>query len=215
MPNIAIGSKIERPVVRLVGSVYSKSDLRPFNSNVDHTKIVERVGSVLARNRVSSATELHEDNLLVFYKEVRVIITLYSDYPVKRYLNESRKLGPLEFEGKTPIQGNIMGLFAETYYTLNGKDPKRTKSYLYKYRDYNNYTSSTKEHRIHANPSFDSTIFSSNINELGFRLRRNYAGEDNIILKAKTYYRGKASDITIVKFRIYNPDIEDVNDRKM
>ena len=185
MPGIAIGSKLERPVVRLVGTAYANNNLRPFDSNVDHTKIVERVSSVLARNRVSSATELDENNLLTFYKEARIIITPYSDYPVRRYRNESQKLGALEFEGKTPIQGNIMGLYAETYYTLNGKDPSRTKTYLYKY------------------------------NDLGFRVRRNYAGGDNIILKVKTYYRGKASDITIVKFRIFNPDIEDVNDRKM
>jgi len=185
MPNIAIGTKLERPVVRLVGTLNANNSLRPFNSNVDHTKIVERVSSSLSRNRVSSETELHENNLLTFYKEVRIIITPYSDYPVRRYRNESQKLSALEFEGKTPIQGNVMGLYAETYYTLNGKSPSRTKSYLYKY---------------------DSS---------GFRLRRNYAGDDNIILKTKTYYRGRSSDITIVKFRIFNPDIEDVNDRKM
>ena len=126
-------------------------------------------------------------------------------------------------EGKVAPTANTVGLYAETFYTLNGKDPIRTKSYLYKYNDYNDYVSVIRE----TNPStfttdpsanlgvYSGSLFDDNIGDLSFRLRRNYAGEDNIILKAKTYYRGDTSDIAISKFRIYNPDIEDVNDRKM
>ena len=41
------------------------------------------------------------------------------------------QVGALKFQGAKGMDGNALGLESETYYTLNGKDPKRTKTNLY------------------------------------------------------------------------------------
>lgn len=44
---------------------------------------------------------------------------------------DGERIGNLKFQGATPVSNNALGLESETYYTLNGKNPKRTKSNLY------------------------------------------------------------------------------------
>ncbi len=82
---------------------------------------------------------------------------------------DGERIGLREFQGATPVIGNALGLESETYYTLNGKNPKRTKTNLY------------------------TGIFN---------LRRNTAGTDNIILKARTYRAGQWSEVRKVEIRI-------------
>jgi hypothetical protein len=44
---------------------------------------------------------------------------------------DGAQVGALKFQGAKEVDGNALGLESETYYTLNGKNPKRTKSNLY------------------------------------------------------------------------------------
>ena len=44
---------------------------------------------------------------------------------------DGSQVGALKFQGAKAVDGNALGLESETYYTLNGKNPKRTKSNLY------------------------------------------------------------------------------------
>jgi len=39
-----------------------------------------------------------------------------------------------------------------------------------------------------------------------YRFMRNYTGDDNTILKARGYYRGKASAVTTAKFKVINTE---------
>lgn len=43
-----------------------------------------------------------------------------------------------------------------------------------------------------------------------FRIRRNLAGHDNIVLKAKTYYMGGESEVMKVEFKIARADLNKV-----
>lgn len=91
----------------------------------------------------------------------------YSPHNTPSY--DGNQVGPRAFQGSSQVISNALGLESETYYTLNGKNPKRTKTNLY-------------------TGSFD--------------LRRNTAGTDNIILKARTYRAGKWSEVRKVEIRI-------------
>jgi len=73
----------------------------------------------------------------------------------------------LTFIGKFEDENNIDK--AEIRYTVNGKDPSRTKYQLYK----------------------GSFVFKS-----------NKSGGDNLILKARTYYQGRWSDVYTAEIRI-------------
>jgi len=63
----------------------------------------------------------------------------------------------------------VFGVYSDTYYTVNGKDPVRTKASLY------------------TGP---------------FVLVANQFLSGNVIIKAKTYYAGRESDVMIVEFNI-------------
>ncbi len=70
---------------------------------------------------------------MIFRENVTVTITPDPKFSAANYSNrssldvENRSV----FVGETQVSDNNLGLFSETYYTLNGKNPKRTKSNLY------------------------------------------------------------------------------------
>lgn len=100
-----------------------------------------------------------------FFSSNRRSITLSisaNGYPTPTY-NGTR------FTGRMSGLANNFGEVAEIYYTVNGKDPSRTRSYL--------YTGQTE-------------------------LLGNSSGSDNTILKARTYYNGKASEVVTFEFRV-------------
>ena len=85
---------------------------------------------------VLSTTEIvvDSDNLtvtkrdpLVFFGDVVVTITADADFSSNSYSNREST----DFVGETAPVDNKVAKYAETYYTTNGKSPKRTKSNLY------------------------------------------------------------------------------------
>lgn len=76
----------------------------------------------------------------IFYADQNdwIVVTLIPDtkFPVNSYSPalsnyDGNQIGALSFQGPQQVVGNALGLASETYYSLNGKDPKRTKSNLY------------------------------------------------------------------------------------
>jgi hypothetical protein len=111
------------------------------------------------------ATEVNHRAEKAFQGNVTVVLTPDPTWIANNYCNRTST----EAVGATVPAIDKIGAYAETYYTLNGKDPIRTKAHLYKG---------------------------------AFTVRRNESGSDNFILKARTYCRGKWSEVRTVEFRI-------------
>ena len=198
--------RIERPTIYIVGNVLTGDHSRSYANFVDNTI---DTGDNIYFNVITSSDVLNEDDLPMFdvTKNVRIIITpdsTYSTYGYPAIEEDSTKV----FIGKVAPVNNIVNEYAETYYTMNGKDPSRTRSYLYRYLNLNDRTN----HHTHSpNPSDPSTsgsqvISVDNLNSLGFLLKPNRTGGDTYDLRARTYYRGKKSDVSIAKFRVVDPE---------
>jgi len=184
---------VPKPQIHLVGDIinnegsvviYSKDD---FGMRVDHARTL----SPTATTTISGVTLLDKNDILTFNGSVRVIITgLADDKPV--YARQtSSVLDSLTFEGPHKQPVDYVSKNSETWYTYNGKDPVRSAAYLYTFRDETHYVGKD------TNPSAES-----NINTLGFVLRNSPTGNELITIKAKTYHRGKESNIAIATFKI-------------
>jgi hypothetical protein len=184
-------SKIVKPVIRLVTleDYYVRTDtIRTLatNETVELSKQNNEIDDVPTQDRLDSLEVEGFDsvNIPAFYDEVRVIITSSDKYSKYTYSNRNAY-----FVGKAP---NNFGDYADTYFTINGKDPTVTKAYLYKYLDYNDYVE---------DPSVEGEGRTNNLADLGFVLKQNTTA-NKIIIKARTYYQGRASDISMVECRI-------------
>ena len=162
---------IVKPQIWLEGTTINGSS---YSQRVDHDKDTPSTSSLI----IDGITQFDSDNILTFSNNVRVIITTMA-LPKVVYTRESGKLSALEFEGKGRVNIKNVNHLAETYYTLNGKDPVRTKANIYNYHDKNDTN-----------------------NDLGFVLSANNTGNSLLTVKAVTYQTGKKSKIAIAKFRI-------------
>ncbi len=164
-----------------------------WQGRVDHAK----AEPVTSMNVISGVTQFNDQDIITFADKVRIVIiqqlpdSLRPDYYTEA---NALPLSSLIKEGATgastqdilqhdPIA--VAGM-AETWFTLNGKDPVRTKSYLNKYATFSYLLE----------PSvLDFT-------EKGFILGSSQTGSDLITLKAMTYLNGNKSRVAIVKFKI-------------
>ena len=176
---------IAKPQIWLEGI---KVNGNSFSERVDHDKDTSPTSTVI----IGGITQFDSDDILTFSNNVRVIITTMA-LPKVTYNRESGKLSALEFEGKGRVNIKNVNQLSETYYTLNGKDPVRTKANLYNYRDRNDITTDT-------DPSDNNIIIDSS--DLGFVLSDSNAGNSLLTVKAVTYKTGKKSRIAIARFRI-------------
>jgi len=76
---------------------------------------------------IESDTEVRKREVLAFEGDVTVTLTPDTDYTANSYSN--RAAG--DIVGATPVASNEVAGYSETYYTVNGKDPSRTKANLY------------------------------------------------------------------------------------
>jgi hypothetical protein len=181
---------IARPQIYLIGNTISGSGRSgTFSDRVDNST----TPVVSSSTTISGTTQLDKDDILTFSESVRIIIT--GQIPPKiNYRRKNGTLGDREFEGNMSYDNtnyNIINEYAETYYTLNGKDPIRNSNYLYHYTDLDD--------RTYDNPS-DGT--SDNLNSLGFILKENPTGNYSVTLKARTFYDGKISAVAMAVFKI-------------
>lgn len=192
--------RIVKPTIRLVGDILTSGGVfQSFSESVDHS-----ISVTSATNIVSSPTTLDKSNLLNFQNYVRIIITGQIS-PKFNYFRRDNE--PSEFEGNVTFNtssNDPINNYAETFYTLNGKDPVRTANYLYTATDYDNYSRDYSEarHDPSANDINPSSV-TDNIDQLGFLLKVSPTGDDFITLKARTFYRGQKSDVTAVYFKIH------------
>jgi len=207
--------KLKRPTFMIIGTlIRDDGKLKDYSERLDHT--IEKADSDKDVN-TADGLSLDKSDIPAFdgQYDVRIIITTHSDYPRKFYPTTSTT-GGATFVGKpTSVQdsrfsGPIVGDYAETYYSINGKDPKRTTSNLYTNFDLNNFEEiqsiispsaiSPSPSVIVESESLVDTFY--NFNKLGFILKKNQSGSDVYHLKARTYYRGQKSDISELLFKV-------------
>lgn len=163
---------IAKPQIWLEGTLVNGSS---YSQRVDHDRETPSTSTIT----IGGITQFNEDNILSFLNNVRIIVTTMA-LPKVTYTRESNKLSALEFEGKGRVNIKNVNQLSETYYTLNGKDPVRTKAHLYNYRDRND----------------------TDNGDLGFVLSAVPSGNSLITVKAVTYQSGRKSRIAIATFRI-------------
>lgn len=192
--SIAIGP-IAKPHIWLEGSLIDADDLDTAGPGI-HDTWAQRVDYAIDKSptsmtTISGVSTFDQANILTFNNTVRVIIT--GQVSPKFSYNTASMTLPLDsnvFEGpRNRVEDlglddqNMVNNYAETWFTINGKDPIRTKAYLWKYRDMDH-----DKDRDWANK--------------GFLLGSCQTGSDLITIKAKTFYRGVESRIAIAKFKI-------------
>ena len=180
---------LAKPEIYLIGDSVSGGNQNTgdiFSGIVDHSKS--------GTNSIISTTQLDKEDILSFGGSVRIIITGQLT-PKPSYTRRSGSFSSIEFEGKQRENTIAVNQYAETFYTLNGKDPVRNSNYLYNYTDRDDVETSS-------NPS-DGTS-SSTINSLGFILRNVNSGSNLITLKARTFFQGGRSAVAVAYFKIYN-----------
>ena len=184
--------QIAKPQIRLIGTIInSNGDFEDDwqGMRVDNARTLPPVSTLL----ITGVTQLDKDDILTFSDSVRVVITAKAgDKPT--YVRQSTVLDANEFEGKLKYSVGDYGKHSETWFTYNGKEPVRTKSHLYNFRDWDNFRTYEDD------PSAEHTL--NNISSLGFVLRNNPTGHNLITIKAKTYWRGGESKIAIAVFKI-------------
>ena len=127
---------VPKPHIWLYGIEVKVGDQNsPFSRRVDHAIHIAPV----SMNTVNTGiTVLDKENILTFYKKVRIIITAQCG-PRKNHNSQAGGMGDLKFEGSiSNSDKDTFNHYAETYFTVNGKDPVRSKAYLYKYQDNSN-----------------------------------------------------------------------------
>ena len=185
---------LARPTIRLRGS----------NINGNDIDEIITYDTLVSGNTVRSGSYSDHSRLLVFNKQVQIIITGQQN-PKPTFVRESGILPELVFEGGKrwdTLASNSSSLnnsseYAHTFYSLINKDPRRTANYVYKFTDLDD--------RVDDNPSTGAL---DNINDLGFVLKYSNTGNNSYTLRAKTKYQGKVSPVTEVSFRIYQPPSE-------
>ena len=180
---------IAKPHIWLEGEIINgTTSIESFSRRIDHAKD----GVVTSSNSISGVTNFNQENILTFSDKVRIVIQGQIN-PKFRYSlkDDTPNNTELIFEGSAAGEvSNSANYYAETYFTINGKDPVRSKAYLYKYRDLDD--------RSQSNPSDDDLTWLG----IGFILGSSQTGSDLITLKAKTYHQGNESRIAIAKFKI-------------
>ena len=190
---INMNNKVAKPQIWLHGDVIDADGrANGFSERYDNAIGLPAASTV----SVSGVTSLDRTDILTFQDRVRVIITTTGPRPT--YERESGVFLSQEFEGNNMFDtggGNIDNVneYAETWYTLNGKDPIRTAAQFYNFKDMNDAERG-------GNPSGDGPI--DNLTSLGFVLRTNPTGSDLVTLKAKTYFQGEESRIAVAVFKI-------------
>ena len=202
MPEI---KTLAKPEIYLIGDSISGGNQNTgdiFSGIVDHSKS--------GTTSITSVTQLDKEDILTFGGSVRIIITGQLT-PKPTYTRRSGAFSSTEFEGKQRENTIAVNQYAETFYTLNGKDPVRNSNYLYNYTDRDDVIIEDHTETIPptgGNPSLPGeTTETDNLNTLGFILKNVNSGSNLITLKARTFFQGGRSAVAVAYFKIYNSPI--------
>ncbi|GAG66256.1 unnamed protein product [marine sediment metagenome] len=206
MPDIEL---LAKPHIRLIGTNLDIATglMGTYNDIVDHSKLLPAISTTTIQGATKKESFLDISNMLTFQDSVRIIITGKAGNKYN-YRRKEGELTDLWFEGNQTFNtqsGPNTGIntWGETYFTLNGKDPIRTRKYLYNYRDWDDYHEVSVSESNPSQPSWEGGKHTyDNANELGFLLRNNQTGSKVFTLKARTYFQGNYSRIALVIFCI-------------
>jgi hypothetical protein len=182
MPDIR---PLQKPEIYLIGDSIVNGAVVAFAKSIDHSNTTFASANIEA----FSPDQIYRNDPLTFDNKVRVIIT--GKYkPKPNYVRPRKRLSNLEFEGKpTFLSSNTPGLLVTqglTYFTLNGADPKKQPGHLYNFKDRNDQV----------DPIDPDTT------DIGFVLSASPTGSNLITVKARTWFEGDISPITMAVFQI-------------
>jgi hypothetical protein len=181
-----------KPHIWLYGQRIHNKEMNLFSGRIDHAISLPSISTT----KIGGVTQLDKDSIPIFFEEVRVIITPQTS-PRHEYERTKHKLSSLEFAGKDSPHRLSVNYFAETYFTINGKDPVRSKAYLYNYKDMNDLVTINEA----TDPSHPAPE-ENDINKLGFVIADSPTGHNLITIKARTYQNGRASRIAVACIKI-------------
>ncbi len=189
---------IAKPHIWLEGDIINgTTSIESFSQRIDHAKD----GVVTSSLSISGVTNFNQEDILTFSDKVRIVIQPQIEPKFRYYTKDNSPFNSEEnvFEGSAsepPAGGvsNQANYYSETYFTINGKDPVRGKSYLYKYKDFDDQYNSM----LNPSDGIPASIFLG----IGFILGSSQTGSDLITLKARTFFQGKKSRVAIAKFKI-------------
>jgi len=193
---------IAKPHIFLVGNIIDSNEVEGtisanFAQRVEYAKHLEPSVTKV----IGGVDQYDQENILTFDNDLRVIITGKVENKFTYFTKDNPTLPAKTFEGfykdnSNTAASSVIGQYSETWFTINGKDPVRSKCYLYKYKDMDDANTSI-------DPSAEnSTSVVNSYSDLGFILGACQTGSDLITIKAKTYYQGNESRIAVVKFKI-------------
>jgi len=174
--------KLPKPEIRLDGEAVG--DL--LGEWIDHS-VTRKDGGLTIRGPDKS-------KFLTLRAPVSVIFNIPSEYPLFTYTNPDFKN---TFTGtKRYVNHSDLFNYATIFFTINGKDPIRSKKYLY--QD-NHLVLNEKVY----NPSVAAVVTREYIYDgKGFEIGSPPGGADQVRLKARMYYRGDWSDVAVARFNI-------------
>ena len=192
--NNGVNNTVVKPQIYLVGTTVQGKSYSQLVDNSVHTYASSGL-SYSGKNRFDA------DDILSFDGNVRIIITgQINPKPTYQEKNGDGSLDNLYFEGNATYDTDIgnVNQFAETWFTLNEKEPIRTSSQFYNFTD--------MDDREIRNPS-EGIV--DNLDTLGFVLQSSPTGSPLVTLKARTYFRGEVSRTAIAIFKlIYRQDTD-------
>ncbi len=177
--------RIAVPQIRLRGSrVFgfatkngTRYDARACCENVDVVRDVKPFDEwVKTKIRVEkpdpgAVATFRNDEILYFKRKVRITMKSGDGASLLPYARQEKRKGRFNKNTDLVFIGHLEGHGVEVRYTLNGKDPSRTKYQIYKGE---------------------------------FNIKTGTASNSLISLKARTYERGKWSDVILVQFKIFS-----------
>jgi len=207
-----VNNTVIKPTIYLIGTKVNGNSYSQLIDNDIHTYASTGLS-------FSSKTQLDEDNVLSFNSNVRIIITgQMTPKPTYQQKDGDGSLGSLSFEGNKTYdsQTDDVNFYAETWFTLNEKEPVRTSAQFYNFTDMDdreivdNVTHIPGEtisdpSSIVVNPSSETTSTTDNLDSLGFVLKLSPTGSPLITLKARTYFRGEVSKTAVAVFKLVYP----------
>lgn len=126
-------SRVDPPAIKITGKRVNTSDGTLYSAIDDSNPSVPVTYTTIdytfdTKDIVVSDTQVTNRDPYVFQGDVVITITPDSTHTSNSYSNRSSS----DFVGKTAMgSDHKVAKYAETYYTVNGKDPVRTKANLY------------------------------------------------------------------------------------
>lgn len=118
--------RVEQPTITLTGvKVYDSGQV---SNHIQDFTIDKNSSTTIDINTADHTEITNRSTVYLFRGDVRVTITSDPKWPRNVY---GKRDSLRDIIGSTQVNKGNVNRYSETYYTLNGKDPVRTKAHLY------------------------------------------------------------------------------------